>query len=217
MKNLIKNHWKNILKEEFEKTYFKKIEDFLDEAKKQWKIIFPEEKNLFKALNLVKIEDVKVVILGQDPYFKEWQAHWLAFSVPETEKIPPSLKNIFKEIWKSDKENWNLEYLAKQWVLLLNAILTVEKEKPASHSKIWWEQFTDEIIKIISDKNENVVFLLWGNFAKSKAKLIDSEKHLILETSHPSPLWSYRWFLWSWCFTETNKYLKTKWKKEINW
>ena len=217
MKNLIKNSWKNYLQNEFTKPYFKKIEDFLNKEKKQWKIIYPEEKNIFNALNLLELKNIKVVIIWQDPYFKENQAHWLSFSVPKWIKIPPSLKNIFKEIWKIEEKHWNLEYLVKQWVFLLNSILTVEKEKPASHSKIGWELFTDEIIKTISDKKENIVFLLWWNFAKSKAKLIDSNKHLILETSHPSPLGSYRGFLWSWCFIETNKYLKSKWKKEINW
>ena len=223
MKNLIKNSWKELLKDEFEKPYFKRIEVFLESEKKAWKIIFPEEKNIFHALNLVEPKNVKVVIIGQDPYFKEGQAHWLAFSVPEWIKIPPSLKNIFKEIWNSIGHpqgaplHWNLEHWANQWVLLLNAILTVEKEKPASHSKIGWENFTNKIIKIISEKNKNVVFMLWWSFAKSKAKLIDSKKHLILETSHPSPLGSYRWFLWSNCFIKVNKYLNSKWKKEIIW
>ena len=217
MRYEIKNSWKEHLKYEFKKPYFRKIEDFLDKEKKQWKIIYPENKNIFNALNLLELEDIKVVIIWQDPYFKENQAHWLSFSVPEWIKIPPSLKNIFKEIWKVEEKNWNLKYLVNQWVFLLNSILTVEKEKPASHSRIGWELFTDKIIKIISDKNENIIFLLWWNFAKSKAKLINSEKHLILETSHPSPLGSYRWFLWSQCFIETNNYLKSKWKKEINW
>jgi len=227
MKNLIKNSWKKYLEKEFEKQYFKDIESFLEQEEKAWKIIYPEEKNIFTILNLLELENIKVVIIGQDPYFKEKQAHWLAFSVPEWIKIPPSLRNIFKEIWNSitpspSKERagvraWNLEYLVDQWVFLLNAILTVEKEKPASHSKIWWENFTDEIIKLISQKNENIVFLLWWAFARSKATLIDKNKHLVLETSHPSPLWSYRGFLWSNCFLEANKYLKSKWKKEINW
>ena len=217
MKNHIKNSWKKILENEFEKQYFKDIAKFLESEKKEWKIIYPKEENIFNILNSLELDDIKVVIIGQDPYFKENQAHWLSFSVPKWVKIPPSLRNIFKEMWKEKQENWNLEYLVEQWVFLLNSILTVEKEKPASHSKIWWEKFTDNIISIISEKNENVVFLLWWAFAKSKSKLIDKNKHLILETSHPSPLWSYRWFIWSWCFIETNKYLKSKWKKEINW
>ena len=212
----INNSWWKYLKKELEKNYIKEIKYFLKQEKKSWKIIYPEEKNIFKSLELTSFEDVKVVILGQDPYHWIWESHWLAFSVPNWIKIPPSLKNIFKELWIK-KENWNLEYWAKQWILLLNSVLTVEKDKANSHKNIWWEKFTDKIIEIISEKKESIVFLLWWNQAKSKAKLIDKNKHLILQTSHPSPLWSYRWFLWSWCFIETNKYLKSKWKKEINW
>lgn len=189
----------------------------MEREKKDWKIFFPEDKNIFYALNSLELKNIKVVIIGQDPYFKENQAHWLSFSVPKWVKIPPSLRNIFKEIWKEGQENWNLEYLVDQWVFLLNSILTVEKDKPASHSKIWWETFTDNIITTISKQNSNIVFLLWWTFAKSKSKLINQDKHLILKTSHPSPLWSYRWFIWSNCFIETNKYLESKWKKEINW
>lgn len=217
MKNLIKNSWKEILKDEFKKNYFKKIEYFLNSEIKKWKIIYPKKENIFNILNSLELKDIKVVIIGQDPYFKKNQAHWLSFSVQKWVKIPPSLKNIFKEIWKEDIKNWDLSYLVEQWVFLLNAILTVEAEKPTSHSKIGWEKFTDKIIEMISNNNENVVFLLWWNYAKSKSKLIDKNKHLILETSHPSPLWSYRGFLWSWCFKKTNEYLKEKWKKEINW
>ena len=217
MQNLIKNSWNNILKNEFTKQYFKNIVSFLENEKKAWKTIYPEEKNIFRALELTDFDHVKVVIIWQDPYHQPNQAQWLAFSVPEWVKIPPSLKNIYKEIWKKEIKNWNLEAWTKQWVLLLNAILTVEENRPTSHSKIWWETFTDNIITQISEKKENVVFLLWWAFAKSKANLIDKKKHLILETSHPSPLWSFRWFLWSKCFQETNKYLKSKWKKEIKW
>ncbi len=216
MKDLIKNSYKEILKSEFEKPYFKKIEDFLNSEKKAWKIIFPEEKNNFRALDLTAFEEIKVVILGQDPYHWEWEAHWLAFSVQDWVKIPPSLRNIFKEIW-IQKESWNLEHWANQGILLLNTVLTVEKDKANSHKNIGWEKFSDELIKIISEKKENIVFLLWWNQAKSKAKLVDSGRHLVLETSHPSPLWSYRWFLWSWCFEECNEYLKENWKEEIIW
>lgn len=222
----IPSSYKKILSEEIKKDYFKKIISFLESEKKAWKIIYPEEKNIFKALELTPFENIKVVILWQDPYHWENQAHWLAFSVPENQKkLPPSLKNIFKEIphsvslkvGKVMQRNWNLEYLAKQWVLLLNTILTVEKSKPTSHSKIGWERFTDEIIKQISEKKENIVFLLWWNYAISKKNLIDSSKHKIIETSHPSPLGAWRWFLWSNCFIETNNYLKEKNIWEIKW
>ena len=217
------NSWLKILSEEIIKDYYKEIFVFLNSEKKAWKTIFPEEKNIFRALELTNFSEIKVVILGQDPYHQEWQAHWLSFSVQDWVKVPPSLRNIYKEVksstWKEVKDpaNWNLENWAKQWVLLLNTVLTVEKSKPASHSKIWWQQFTDTIIEKISQEKENVVFLLWGWFAKSKAKLIDWSKHLILETSHPSPLWSYRGFLWSNCFQETNNYLVSKWLEKINW
>ena len=222
IKNLSKSY-QEILKLESKKDYFKEIVSFLDSEQKAWKVIYPEEKNIFRALELTDFEDIKVVILWQDPYHQEWQAHWLSFSVQDWIKVPPSLRNIYKEIesyiWKWDKDttNWNLENWAKQWVLLLNAILTVEDSKPASHSKIWWEIFTNQIISQISDKKENVVFLLWWWFAKTKSTLIDSSKHLILETSHPSPLWSYRGFIWSRCFKEANDYLEKKWKPAIRW
>ena len=219
----IPTSYQNILQKETEKDYFKKIISFLEQEKKAWKIIFPEEKNIFRALELTPFEKIKVVILGQDPYHWEWEAHWLAFSVPDWVKIPPSLKNIFKEIsnsiWYSQGVplHWNLENWAKQWVLLLNTVLTVEKDKANSHKNIWWEKFSDNLIKKISEKKEKIVFLLWWNQAKQKAKLIDSSKHLILETSHPSPLGSYRWFLWSNCFWKCNEFLQKNWKKKINW
>ncbi len=219
----IPTSYNNILQEETKKDYFKKIISFLEQEKKIWKTIYPDEKNIFRALELTNYDKIKVVILGQDPYHWEWEAHWLAFSVPDWVKIPPSLRNIFKEISNSIGYpqgvplHWNLEKWAKQWVLLLNTVLTVEKDKANSHKNIWWEKFTDFLIKQISEKKGNIVFLLWWNQAKQKAKLIDSSKHLILETSHPSPLWSYRWFLWSNCFWECNYYLEKIWKKEINW
>ena len=213
----IPSSWLQILKPEIKKEYYKNILNFLESEKKAWKTIYPEEKNIFNALKLTNFENIKIIILGQDPYHWKSEAHWLSFSVADWIKIPPSLRNIFKELWKLDEENWNLENWAKQWVLLLNTVLTVEKDKANSHKNIWWEIFTDNIISKISDKKENIVFLLWWNQAKQKAKLIDLNKHLVLETSHPSPLWSYRWFLWSKCFIECNKYLEKNWKKKINW
>jgi uracil-DNA glycosylase len=159
---------------------------------------------------------LKVVILWQDPYHWEWQAQGFCFSVPKWIKLPPSLRNIYKELW-IDSKNWDLTSWTKQWVFLLNAILTVQAWNPTSHSKIWWETFTDNIIKTISDKKEWVIFLLWWAFAQTKEKLIDTNKHYILKTTHPSPFSAYRWFLWSNCFKETNKILKENWEKEINW
>ncbi|MDQ7009295.1 MAG: uracil-DNA glycosylase [Candidatus Gracilibacteria bacterium] len=222
----IPESYKQILSEETKKEYYKEIISFLESEKKEGKIIYPEEKNIFNALELTTFEDIRVVILGQDPYHGKNQAHGLAFSVPENQiKLPPSLKNIFKELNKTpllNKEglgvvSGNLEKWSKQGVLLLNTILTVEESKPASHSKIGWEKFTDNIIKTISEKKENIVFLLWGNYAISKEKLINNSKHKIIQTSHPSPLGAWRGFLGSKCFSETNDYLNKKGIKEVKW
>ena len=228
MKNLIKNSWKKYLENEFEKQYFKNIKNFLISEEKKWKTIYPNPKNIFAALNYTPLEKVKVVIIGQDPYHGENQAHGLSFSVPNSQtKLPPSLKNIFKEI-ESDlgrpsqaltnpDPEWRLVGWAKQGVLLLNAILSVEARKAASHSKIWWQNFTDEIIRIINRNLNWVVFILWWNYAKSKKALIDTDKHFIIEWVHPSPLSASRWFFGSKPFSKTNEILKLEWKKEINW
>lgn len=208
--------WNKVLKEELNKPYFKEIEEKINNDIKNWITIYPETKNIFKAFEKTTFDDIKVVILGQDPYHGKWQAQWFCFSVPEWTKLPPSLRNIYKELWEESK-NWDLTKWTKQWVFLLNAILTVQKWNPASHAKIWWEQFTNTVIRIISDEKEWIIFLLWWAFAQSKKKLIDESKHTILETTHPSPFSAYRWFLWSNCFIETNKILKKEWKKEINW
>lgn len=213
--------WKKILENEFNKDYIKEIEFFLKSEEKNWKIIFPKKENIFNALNKTDLKNLKVVILWQDPYHNDNEAHWLSFSVPEWIKIPPSLRNIFKElnsdINKDIPKSWNLEYLAEQWVLLLNAFLTVEKNKPASHSKIGWETLTNKIIETISEETENTIFLLWWAFAQTKKKLIDTSKHYVLETTHPSPFSSYRWFLWSKHFSKTNDILKKLKKEEIQW
>lgn len=214
--------WLDILEQELEKDYMKDIKSFLKKEIESWKVIYPHPKDIFNALNSLDFQDVKVVILGQDPYHWEWQAHGLSFSVREWVKVPPSLRNIYKEIesdlWiVKDKTYWNLEKWTKDWVLLLNAALTVEAWKPASHSKIWWHDFTDTIIKSISDKREWVVFLLWGAFAQSKLDLIDSSKHLILQSSHPSPFSSHRWFFGCKHFSKANEYLIKNNIKQINW
>ncbi len=213
--------WLVHLEWEFEKPYFFEIKDFLKSEINAWKTLYPHTKNIFNALNLTKFDKVKVVILGQDPYHWVWQAHGLSFSVPDWVRKPPSLQNIFKEI-KSDlsieiPESWNLERWAKNWVLLLNSILTVEKSKAASHSKIWWQNFTDEIIKIISKEKENVVFLLWGNFARQKSSLIDKQKHYILESPHPSPFSVHSGFFGCKHFSKANEFLKDKGYKWIEW
>lgn len=188
----IEKEWKEILKEEFEKEYFANLVNFLKKEKQEGKIIFPSGSKIFNAFELTPFSKVKVVIIGQDPYHGVGQAHGLSFSVPDGVTPPPSLKNIYKEI-QSDlgitiAKNGNLESWAKQGVFLLNAILTVRAAEPASHSKIGWEKFTDAVIQKISDKSSGVVFMLWGNFARSKKGLIDTNKHYVLEAAHPSPL-----------------------------
>lgn len=212
----LETSWNKLLKNELNKPYFKEIEKKLEEDIKNWITIYPKKENIFKAFEKTPFDKVKVVILWQDPYHWEWQAQWFCFSVPKWTKLPPSLRNIYKELWENSK-NWDLTSWTEQWVFLLNAILTVQKWNPASHAKIWWEHFTDAVIKTISDKKEWVIFLLWWAFAQSKKKLIDESKHTILETTHPSPFSAYRWFLWSNCFNKTNQVLKSKWEKEINW
>lgn len=213
--------WEEILKDEFKKDYFKEIEEKIQEDKNNWVTIYPEEKNIFKAFEKTSFDNIKVVILWQDPYHWEWQAQWFCFSVPEWIKLPPSLRNIYKELnnslWIEASNCWDLNWWTKQWVFLLNAILTVQMWKPASHSKIGWETFTNNIIKNISEEKSWVIFLLWWAFAQSKKSLIDTKKHIVLETTHPSPFSAYRWFLWSDCFKKTNEILKEKWEKEIDW
>lgn len=199
----------------------KKIKNFLAEEIQAWKTIFPHPKNIFKAFDKTPFESVKVVIIGQDPYHGEGQAQGFCFSIEKWTKLPPSLKNIFKELeWSLGilpSENGDLTAWTEQWVLLLNSILSVEKWKPASHSQIGWENFTDEVIRKISEKKENIIFLLWWAFAQSKESLINTKKHFILKTTHPSPFSAHRGFLGSNCFKETNEILKKIWKNPINW
>lgn len=213
--------WLNVIGWEFEKDYMKNIKKFLIEEIEKWEIIYPAMSNIFNALNTTPFEKVKVVILGQDPYHGPEQAHGLSFSVPDGIRQPPSLQNIFKElnidIWMEIPKNWNLTKWAESWVLLLNAILTVKANNPASHSKIGWETFTDAVIKSISDNKENVVFLLWWAFAQSKEILIDKNKNLVLKAAHPSPFSSYRWFFGCKHFSKTNEYLIDKWIEKIDW
>ena len=216
----IQQQWKEQLKGEFEKEYFQNLVRFLHAEKAVGKTIYPPGSQIFNAFELTPFNQVKVVILGQDPYHGPNQAHGLSFSVPDGVPAPPSLKNIYKEI-ESDlgvkvNKNGNLESWAKQGVFLLNAVLTVEASKPTSHSKIGWTELTDAVIKTISDNSEGVVFMLWGNFARSKKELIDSTKHYILEAAHPSPLARGAFFG---CkhFSKCNNILTSLGKKPVEW
>lgn len=216
----IEEQWYKALKDEFEASYFADIKSFLIEEKKQH-IVFPPSSLIFNAFNLTPFDDVKVVILGQDPYHNVGQAHGLAFSVPDNIQKPPSLINIFKELNQDlglpIPTHGNLEGWAKEGVLLLNASLTVRAHMAASHAKIGWQQFTDAAIKALSDKKQNLVFILWGNYAIAKENLIDHDKHLILKTVHPSPLSASRGFFGCKHFSKTNEYLVKNNIKPIDW
>jgi len=235
LEKYINSDWKKILNSELNSENFSEIEKFLESERKIWKNIFPPEEKILTSFNLTEFKDVKVVVLWQDPYHWEWQAHWLAFSIQNWKKNQQSLKNIFKELnsdlWikipeKDDLNSWDLTKWANQWVFLLNVFLTVEEKRPTSHSKIWyikwnkkttgWENFTDSVIKKISDEKEWVIFLLWWNFAKSKKKFIDLKKHFVLESAHPSPF-SVKNFSWCKHFSKVNNILKENWQEEICW
>ncbi len=211
--------WKSILTEEFRKPYFTALTDFLAEEKK-YHVIYPPANFIFNAFDQTPFDALKVVILGQDPYHGIGQANGLCFSVNDGIRFPPSLINIFKEL-RDDcgcgiPISGNLERWAKQGVFLLNATLTVRQNTAGSHQNKGWETFTDQVIKLISDKKEDVVFLLWGNYARAKAQLINSEKHLILEAAHPSPL-ARGAFFGSKHFSKTNAYLVSKGKSPVDW
>lgn len=216
----IEDAWYEALKEEFAAPYFVDIKSFLLEEKKRH-VVFPPSPLIFNAFNLTPFDDVKVVILGQDPYHNVGQAHGLAFSVPDGIQKPPSLQNIFKELNQdlgiAIPEQGNLEKWAKEGVLLLNASLTVRAHEAASHAKIGWQRFTDAAIKALSDKKQNLVFILWGNYAIAKENLIDHNKHLILKTVHPSPLSASRGFFGCHHFSKTNEYLINHNIKPIDW
>lgn len=221
MKITLESSWREALREEFWQDYMQKIKDFLVAEISAGKTIYPHPKDIFQAFNKTPFSSVKVVILGQDPYHWPNQAQGFSFSVKNGAKLPPSLQNIFKELelsfgFKMGK-NGDLTPWTEQGVFLLNAILTVEWGKPASHSNIGWERFTDAVIRKISDEKENIIFLLWGNFAQSKEKLIDAKKHFIIKTTHPSPFSAHRGFLGSDCFKKTNEILKKLGKTEIHW
>jgi len=216
----IEESWKEILIDEFNKPYFSQLKDFLVEEKKQH-IIYPPGPLIFNAFNKTPFDKVKIVLLGQDPYHGPGQAHGLCFSVPEGVQPPPSLINIFKEI-NSDlgipvPPNGDLIRWAEQGVLLLNAILTVRAGQASSHREHGWEQFTDAVIKSISDKKSGVVFLLWGKYARSKKALIDGNKHLILEAPHPSPYSADYGFFGCRHFSKANNYLVQQGKEPVKW
>jgi len=213
--------WENILQDTFESVYFKALVHFVKSAYGSAKC-FPPGKLIFNAFDLCPPEKTKVVILGQDPYHGPGQAHGLCFSVPRGVPHPPSLINIFKELEKDLKtpypKSGNLSPWAKQGVLLLNTTLTVQANRAGSHQGKGWEKFTDQVIHILSNNYKNIVFLLWGSYAKQKIKIIDREKHFVLTSGHPSPLSANRgyWFGNS-HFSKTNDYLTSKGKKPINW
>lgn len=216
----IHESWKKLLQEEFNKPYFEELTAFV---KKEYgsKTVFPPPKDIFKAFDLCPFDQVKVVILGQDPYHGPGQAHGLCFSVNDNVPPPPSLINIYKEI-SSDvggemPKTGNLERWAKQGVFLLNAILSVVAHQPTSHQNKGWEEFTDAVIRLISEKKEHVVFMLWGKYAISKAWMIDDKKHLVLTAPHPSPLSASRGFFGCKHFSKANEFLKAHGLDEINW
>lgn len=220
-KVVIEPEWEMVLREYFETDSFRNLMTFVKSEYKT-KTIYPAEKDLFNAFSFTPFSKIKVVILGQDPYHGVGQAHGLCFSVQDGVKLPPSLKNIYKEIEsnlgiKKDFTNGNLETWAQQGVFLPNAILSVVASLPASHQGKGWEAFTDTVIKTISDKHEHIVFLLWGNFARSKKVLIDESKHLVLEAPHPSPFSAHSGFFGCKHFSKCNDYLKKHGKEPINW
>ena len=216
----IDNSWKDKLQDEFEKSYFKTLTNFIRNEYKTQKI-FPPANLIFNAFDKCPFDEVKVVIIGQDPYHNIGQANGLSFSVNEGIKIPPSLLNIYKEIesdlGKTISKSGNLEYWSKQGVLLLNATLTVRAHTPASHQGKGWEQFTDTVIDTLSKECAGLVFLLWGNYAQQKGKNIDANKHLVLKSPHPSPLSAHRGFFGNKHFSTANDYLIKHNKKPINW
>ena len=216
---MISNDWDIVLKNMFEsnefKSFYNNIMSLYDKE-----VVYPLKENLFNALKLTPYKDVKVVIVGQDPYHGEGEAHGLSFSVQEGVKLPPSLKNIFKELEDDlgiKNINGDLTKWAKEGVLLLNSCLTVKKDSPSSHSKLGWDKYTDEIIKQLNSREEPIVFILWGKFAEGKKDLITNKKHLVLVSAHPSPFSARRGFFGSKVFSKTNEFLKKNNIKEIDW
>lgn len=216
---MIGNDWDNVLKDEYEKDYFLRIKEIVREEYKK-KTIFPPSDRVFYAFRKTSYKDTRVVILGQDPYHGMGEANGLCFSVNRGIKMPPSLRNIYKELY-SDlgivRTDTDLSDWASSGVLLLNSVLTVEMDKPASHKFVGWEEFTDNVIKKLNEKEEPVVFILWGNFAKGKMKYITNSKHLVISSAHPSPFSANYGFLGSRPFSKTNEFLRENGLKEIEW
>lgn len=213
--------WRDVLRDEKEKPYFRELLDFVEHERQLGKAIYPKNSEVFNALTLTPFAEVTVVILGQDPYHGPQQAHGLCFSVRPTVSPPPSLLNIFLEL-KSDlgiakPTHGCLEYWAQQGVLLLNAVLTVEESKPGSHAGKGWERFTDRIIQELNEKRSGLVFLLWGAYAQKKANFLDRKRHLVLEAPHPSPLSAHRGFLGCRHFSRANEYLAAHGKALVDW
>ena len=217
----IEESWKNALASEFEKDYFIKLTDFVRSEYMSGKTIYPEPKNIFNAFNLCPLSNVKVVIIGQDPYHEPGQAHGLCFSVQKGIELPPSLVNIYKEIEQDighkSITNGDLSDWARQGVLLLNSTLTVLTHVAASHSGQGWETFTDAVIKAVNENRKNVVYMLWGSFAQKKADFVDNKNNLILKSAHPSPLSAYRGFFGNHHFSQANEYLQQYGETPINW
>ena len=219
--NDLSDSWRNQLKDQFELPYMLSLMAFLIKEQQADKLIYPNIAEIFAAFDQTPFEKVKIVIIGQDPYHGESQAHGLSFSVPHGIKTPPSLVNIYKEL-SSDlsfnkPEHGNLQAWAEQGVLLLNAVLTVEHQKPASHQGQGWEQFTDAVIARLNSEREHLVFLLWGKYAQQKGQNIDKERHLVLQSVHPSPLSAYRGFFGCQHFSKANEYLEQFGQAPIQW
>lgn len=211
--------WMEVLKNDIESMYFKRLTDFIKDESKSYSI-YPRKENIFRAFDLCKFHETKVVIVGQDPYHGENQANGLCFSVNNNAPSPPSLQNILKEVSTNTgtfSNAGNLERWARQGVLLLNSILTVRSGAPNSHKNQGWEKFTDAVITAINNQRHNVIFLLWGNYAQNKGHLIDDKKHCILKTTHPSPFSANKGFLGCRHFSKTNEFLEKNGMKQIHW
>lgn len=221
MKFKIEDSWNGVLGTEFKKPYMKELVSFLEEEKSQGKIIYPAEENIFEAFRLTPFSQVKVVILGQDPYHGPGQAHGLCFSVQRGIKHPPSLQNIFKELRDDQNipvpDHGCLESWAQQGVLLINSVMTVEQGKANAHVNKGWETFTDRVIEVLNQEKEHLVFMLWGTPAQKKAKHVDPKRHLLLKSVHPSPLSVYRGFYGSKHFSQANTYLNTHGLGPVDW
>lgn len=217
----IEASWKAALASEFEQPYFQAIAQYLRQAKAENKIVYPPGSLIFNAFDTTPFTEVKVVILGQDPYHNPGQAMGLSFSVPRGVSVPPSLRNMYQELGDSTgftiPRHGDLTAWAQQGVFLLNAMLTVEKNKPGSHSEIGWQNFTDAVIRTLSKEKEHLVFLLWGAFAQKKRSLIEETRHLVLASAHPSPFSAHRGFLGNGHFVKTNEFLQAKGKAPIDW